>query len=120
MVLWNISDRNFPTGIHVGKDGKSIVLHIPGDFDSLKHYGVTCELHKVEVCLLQPIYIPGFVFTNHPLKYSLSFSPRLCKFDIVYALAFVNTNQSALNLVKIYMTNRSGPNRTRTNRVICP
>ena len=49
MVLWNQHERGIPKGIQVGKTGSSTVLHIPHEFDSVKHYGVDCELITVEV-----------------------------------------------------------------------
>lgn len=35
----------------MGKEGRSLVLFIPADFDSVEHYGVNCALHKIEVTL---------------------------------------------------------------------
>ncbi|XP_045171511.2 uncharacterized protein LOC123533745 [Mercenaria mercenaria] len=49
MVLWNMSDRNLPQGIYIGHTGKSNVVGIPADFSTLQHYGVDCELHRVEM-----------------------------------------------------------------------
>ena len=51
MTLWNEHSRDMKKGIYIGKD-KSIELFIPGDFDSVEHYGVPCALHKVEVSIL--------------------------------------------------------------------
>ena len=55
MILWNQHERGIPKGIQVGKDGSSVVLNLPSDFEQIKHYGVDCELHNIEVrnlCLL--------------------------------------------------------------------
>ena len=49
MVRWNEHARGIPKGIQVGCDGKSEVLSLPHDFDTVVHYGVSCALHKIEV-----------------------------------------------------------------------
>ncbi|KAL4223790.1 hypothetical protein ACF0H5_017256 [Mactra antiquata] len=49
LVLWNTTDRNIPKGLYIGSTGKGNVLCIPQDFDKLQHYGVDCELHKLEM-----------------------------------------------------------------------
>ena len=49
-MFWNQYERGLPKGIQVGKDGSSVVLSIPSDFDKIQHYGVDCELHNIEVC----------------------------------------------------------------------
>jgi len=49
LVMWNMSDRTAPKGIFVGQAGKTEVLSIPQEFDSVKHYGVVCQLTHVEV-----------------------------------------------------------------------
>ncbi|XP_014771795.1 uncharacterized protein LOC106870288 isoform X1 [Octopus bimaculoides] len=49
MLLWNEHNREMKKGIQIGRDAKSLILEIPSEFDSIKHYGVTCKLHRVEV-----------------------------------------------------------------------
>ncbi|KAL5017015.1 hypothetical protein ScPMuIL_006604 [Solemya velum] len=49
LVMWNDHARDIPKGISIGKDGRSTVLCLPKDFDKVKHYGVECNLNKVEV-----------------------------------------------------------------------
>lgn len=49
LILWNQHERGIPKGIQVGKDGSSVVLNLPSDFEQIKHYGVDCELHNIEM-----------------------------------------------------------------------
>ncbi|GAB1604605.1 uncharacterized protein LOC106870288 isoform X1 [Argonauta hians] len=49
MLLWNEHNRELKKGIQIGRDPKSLVLEIPAEFDSVKHYSVPCQLHRVEV-----------------------------------------------------------------------
>lgn len=49
LATWNEYSRDLRKGIYMGKDGKSLVLFIPADFDSVEHYGVNCALHKIEM-----------------------------------------------------------------------
>lgn len=49
MVRWSEYARGISKGIQVGCEGKSEVLSIPHDFDTIVHYGVSCALHKIEV-----------------------------------------------------------------------
>ena len=62
---------------------------------------------------------------EHPELFALEFE-KIAEYDFVYTLSPTNIDQSAPNLVKIYVIIRSrmssimGSNRTRTVRVICP
>ena len=61
---------------------------------------------------------------EHWELFALEFG-KIAESDFVYTLASTIINQSAPNLVKMYMTIRSwmslnGSNQTRTVRVICP
>ncbi|XP_005097241.1 uncharacterized protein LOC101847581 [Aplysia californica] len=49
MVKWVESSKSSSQGIFVGCDGKAEVLRIPKDFDTISHYGVSCQLYRVEV-----------------------------------------------------------------------
>ncbi|XP_071093993.1 uncharacterized protein [Haliotis cracherodii] len=49
MLLYNDLSRGLPRGLEIGKDTRSPVLFIPHDFDCVKHYGVVCNLQKIEV-----------------------------------------------------------------------
>lgn len=39
----------------MGKEGRSLVLFVPADFDSVEHYGVNCALHKIEVGIIRTL-----------------------------------------------------------------
>ena len=49
MVRWNESSRLASDGISVGCSGCAEVLRIPKDFDRIFHFGVSCELYRMEV-----------------------------------------------------------------------
>ena len=48
----------------------------------------------------------GQIEAEHPELFALEFG-KIAKYDFVYALASTNINQSAPNLVKLYVTIRS-------------
>ena len=50
--------------------------------------------------------IMGQIETEHPELFALEFG-KIAESDFVYTLASTNTNQSAPNLVKMYMTIKS-------------
>ena len=68
--------------------------------------------------------IMGQIKAEHRELFALEFQ-KITESDSVYALASTNINQSAPNLVKMYVTVRSwmrfdyGSNWTRTAGVIC-
>ena len=49
----------------------------------------------------------GQIEPEHPELFALEFG-KIAEYDFVYTLASTNIDQSALNLVKMYMTIRSG------------
>ena len=51
--------------------------------------------------------IMGQIEPEHPELFALEFG-KIAEYDFVYTLASTNIDQSALNLVKMYMTIRSG------------
>ena len=57
--------------------------------------------------------IMGQIEREHPELFALEFG-KIAESDYIYTLASTNINQSAPNLVKMYVTIRSGFNRTRT------
>ena len=71
--------------------------------------------------------IMGQIEPEYPELFARAFG-NTAEPDFVYTLATTNINQSAPNLVKMYVTIRSrmrsindyGSNRTRTVLVICP
>ena len=78
MVLWNMSDRNLPQGIYIGHAGKSNVISIPADFSTLKHYGVDCELHRIEVsCFLANLFV-FFKIIVIPIANKIFWSDHFC------------------------------------------
>ena len=58
--------------------------------------------------------IMGRIEAEHPELLSLEFG-KIAKSDFFYALASTNINQSAPNLVKVYMTIRSEMNSIISN-----
>ena len=50
--------------------------------------------------------IMGQIESEHPVLFALEFG-KIAESDLVYALASTNINQSAPNLVKMYVTIRS-------------
>ena len=58
--------------------------------------------------------VMGHIEPEYPELFSLEFG-KIAESDFVYTLASTNVNQSAQNLVKMYLTNW-----TRTVRVLCP
>ena len=50
--------------------------------------------------------IIGQIESEHPELFALEFG-KFAEYDIVYTLSSTNINQSAPNLVKVYMTIRS-------------
>ena len=60
--------------------------------------------------------IMGQIKAEHLELFALEFG-KIAESDFVYTLASTNINQSAPDLVKMYVTIRS---RTRTVQVICP
>ena len=67
--------------------------------------------------------IIGQIKPEHPELFALDFG-KIAESDFVYTLPSTNINQSAPNLVKMYVTIRSRMssimNRTRIVLVICP
>ena len=69
--------------------------------------------------------IIGQIKLEHPELFALDLG-KIAESDFVYTLASTNINQSAPNLVKMYVTIKIsdkfdyGLNRTRTVLVICP
>lgn len=57
LVTWNEYSRDLRKGIYLGKEGRSLVLFIPADFDSVEHFGVNCALHKIEMWGCGPSHI---------------------------------------------------------------
>ena len=52
------------------------------------------------------ILIMGQIESEYPELFALEFG-KIAKYDFVYTLSSTNINQSAPNLVKVYMTIRS-------------
>ena len=50
--------------------------------------------------------IMGQIESEHPELFALEFG-KICEYDLVYALSSTNIDQSAPNLVKMYVTVRS-------------
>ena len=50
--------------------------------------------------------IMGQIESEHPELFALEFG-KFCEYDLVYALSSTNIDQSAPNLVKMYVTVRS-------------
>ena len=50
--------------------------------------------------------IMGQIESEHPKLFALEFG-KIAEYDFVYTLSSTNTNQSAPNLVEVYMTIRS-------------
>lgn len=67
LVTWNEYSRDLRKGIYLGKEGRSLVLFIPADFDSVEHFGVNCALHKIEVTL-RNIFITHYHIAINLLK----------------------------------------------------
>ena len=69
--------------------------------------------------------IIGQIKLEHPELFALEFE-KIAESDFVYTLASTNINQSAPNMVKMYVTTRSGMSlimdliRPELFRVICP
>ena len=63
--------------------------------------------------------IMGQIVPEHPELFALEFG-KIAEYDFVYTLSSTNIDQSAPNLVKMYVTIRSRTDWTRTVRVICP
>ena len=69
--------------------------------------------------------IMGQIEHEHPELFALEFG-KIAEYDFVYTLSSANIDQSAPNLVKMYVIIRSrndfdyGFNRTRIVSVICP
>ena len=69
--------------------------------------------------------IMGQIEPEHPELFALEFG-KIAEYDFVYTLSSTNINQSAPNLVKMYVIIRSqnlfdyGSNWIRTVLVICP
>ena len=67
----------------------------------------------------------GQIEPEHLELFTLEFG-KIAEYDFVYTLSSTNIDQSAPNLVKMYMIIRShmsfdyGSNQTRTVRIICP
>ena len=68
--------------------------------------------------------IKGQIEPEHPEIFTLEFG-KIAEYDLVYTLSSRNIDQSAPNLVKMYMTIRSQTksimsNQTRIVQVNCP
>ena len=69
--------------------------------------------------------IMGQIEPEHPELFALEFR-KIAEYDFVYNLVSTNINQSAPNLVQMYMTKRTQMstimelNQTSTVRVVCP
>ena len=70
----------------------------------------------------QRTLIMGQIEAEHPELFALEFV-KIAEYDFVYTLSSTNINQSAPNLVKLYVISDEldyGSNWTRTVQVICP
>ena len=63
--------------------------------------------------------IMGQIVPEHPELFALEFG-KIAEFDFVYTLASTNIDQSALNLVKMYIRSRMSSIMDLIERVICP
>jgi hypothetical protein len=49
MLYLNIQDRTVPKGLQVGKDLRSLLLHIDEGLTKVKYYGIEYDIHRLEV-----------------------------------------------------------------------